>query len=311
MILTLAMQAAVFIMAPDLPVFSDATFDEAAAKFWPATAMVLVVADETYTQQDWERSALADRELVAFFDSKRIPVVYADIHENRAACWLLDVDRLPAVIVFVGGEERGRRYGLPIMKAEQFVEWFELLGSGSSPAEELRKRITAEPENVRLRAELIRELSRSGNGSAAHSEIVWFLMHPDQVDGMYDRPPTEAEARLALLSFVGGLREPLSLWPKDQQALGPGEHRLPRGRTWAEVEQLAVMPDFTQKSTRNIHHLAKLIVEVRDTLQSRVVAETASERDRFVLDALTLSETEFQALAKRLSEHPRPHAESP
>jgi hypothetical protein len=239
MLTTLALHAALTVAAPDLPVFSDATFDEAVAKFWPATAMVLVVADEQFTQQDWERSDWADPELTEFFRSERVPVVYADLHENRAACWLLDFDSVPAVIAFVRGEERGRRYGLSLGEAKELVEWYELVRSGSSPAAKLRERIAASPDKTEWRWELIQELHQSGEKLEMHTEVAWFLSHPDRLTTMDgERRIDDAEIRPTLLWFIASMREKLG-FAYDDPRLGVSRKLADDPKAvWRELERL-------------------------------------------------------------------------
>ncbi len=309
MLATLALHAVLIAAAPDLPVFSDATFDEAVARGWPSMSMVLVVGNEQYTQTDWQRSDWADPDATKYFQSKHVRVVYADVDEHRAACWLLDLDRLPAAIVFTGGEERGRRYGLTSGEAKKLVEWHELLRSGSSPAAKLRERIAAEPDNAQLRGELINELNQAGDELGVHTEIAWFLTHPDRFDDVSERPASEAEVRGGLLWFVGGLRERLNLWGAEPTQDGAESRVGSSPRTWSEVEGLAALPDAEQESLRLTQGLARLALEVRGVLQARVDAGTATDRDRFVLEALAASPERFQAMLSQESE--RQKAEPP
>lgn len=301
MILTLAMQAAVFIMAPDLPVFSDATFDEAAARFWPASAMVLVVADKQYTQQDWDRSFWADPKVNEFFRSERVPVVYADIEEDRAATWLLDLDRLPAVIIFVGNQERARRYGLQSGGSDDLIAWYTIVRSGTTPAKQLRERIAAEPGDVALRWELIRELDRSGKRDEMRTEIGWFLRHPDRfVMGDQEEPVSEPANRLGLLWFIASMREKLGFSYDDPRPDISGKLADDPDEAWRAVARLTAAQDTEDRQARSRIHLARVAMEIRETLDTRVREENASERDRFVLEALTASEDQFRRLYERV-----------
>lgn len=309
MLTTLALHA-VLAAAPDLPVFAEASLDEAVLRSWPGSAMVLVVAGDEYTPADWARSEWADPDLTAFFDERRIPVVYADRDEHRAAVWLLDVERLPAVIIFIGGEEKARRYGFRQGEAADLTAWYELVASGTTPAEQLRQRIAADPDNAILRAELMHELNRSGDTAGVRTQVAWLLAHPDRIDDAQDHPATEHDARCALLWFVGALREPINLWGGDAPPIDPSDAR-PSTRTWDDVERLAGEPDAGGKAARSTRHAARLALDLRKTLEARVAQTTASERHRFVLKALTAPAEDFRAMLQRCAADQSADAERP
>lgn len=303
--------AAVSAVAPDLPVFADATLDEAVRRGWPSGSMILVVDNGETTAEEWDHSPWSEPSLVEHLRERRVRVVYANSQEQRAVAWMLDLDRTPAAILYLGGEERARRYGARHGEAAatELIEWFEAVRGGSSPADRLRERIAKDPTNAALRWALIRVLNISGELLEEYTEIVWFLKNPDHWAGMKAGSRTEADARAGLLWIIASLREKLGYSGVYADDSGQGPRQRDTAEIWAYIERIDALPTDDDDRFRLERHLNRLALEVRDALRARIADGSASGLDRFVLDALGASSDEFQNIADGVTEETRQQSE--
>lgn len=285
--------------APDLPIISELSFDEAVAQHQTSTALILLVATEQYTAEDWERSVWNQPELTDYITGRRIPVVYADTTADAAAVWLLEVDRLPAAIYFSNGVERGRRYGLDgrDTAADTMVRWLEATRRGSSLSKELRRQIEENPDNMQLRSELIHELNTEGDGAGVTEQICWLLNHSDiyHQTVQAEQDYSEDRFRTGVLHFVGGLLERVG------NTLSQVFHSVRPEDRWQQLEARLNRPvgPQTNAENENARSLAH-ILELQQTLAARVANDTASDLDRFVLNALNASEDELSDMFDNL-----------
>lgn len=285
--------------APDLPIISDLSFDQAVAQHTTSTALILLVATEQFTAEDWERSVWNRPELTDYITGRRIPVVYADTTTDAAAVWLLEVDRLPAAIYFSNGVEKGRRYGLDGRDnaADTMVRWLEATRRGSSLSKELRRQIEEDPDNIQLRSELIEELQTEGNNAGAIEQICWLFDHNDATfeASKAEGGSSEDLFRTGILFYIGGMLErvgttitgdPFADWPEDR---------------WEQLDAWLRRPDPDERNDEKQHRRSLgYILELQRTLAARSANGSASERDRFILNALNASKAELGAMYEEL-----------
>lgn len=271
--------------APDLAYFSDLSIDEATAASKQSNGMVVVLANEQYTAEQWSQSAWGQPEFVEFAESLSWTFVYVDIDQQPAVRWLMDPAALPTTIYFRNNDEIIRHHGLagaPL--TDWLLDWFRAIKRGTTLVQEAREAVETNPSDIEARFRLIGELRGAGMDAEAVTEYCWLIEHNDVWKQGLDA--TENELRTQMYWIIGSFRDRFDLhWQKPY----PGaSETIPSRDGWQEAMDLVttVLPGETQ-SWRERRERVRPIVELRKSLEAKVRDDTATERDVFALTVLT------------------------
>ncbi len=284
---------------PELACLSDRSVDDlfADSKIQTGSKLFLVlVGDEPFSksafeQDDWERSVWNDPEFAAFLSEQKIPAVYMSGKENAAFYSTLDISSLPRVLLYQGSVLRSSRAGLAAASDSSrtsMIEWIEHIQTGITPVEAAYLAVGDDPDDAGLRMKLMDELWKERRETECIEQLCWLINSNDQYKhALMERSAElrENEFRYDLLYQIMSLRDSLGLssdgWAT-AMARVESDQQDPRKLMGHRLEQ------------RDEQY--KLLVDLRRTLESRIEDNAGSDRDRFILLALTAEGSEKQAL---------------
>ncbi len=256
----------------------------------------------------WEMSIWNDPEFAQYLKEKKLSVVYMDGESDPAFFSTLEISSLPTFFYFQQREIRSSRSGLvPASEEsrERMIEWVEAVGSGTTPVESAYTEVDADPENIELRIKLMSELWKERRETEVLIQSCWMLDHNElhfqysvkEYLEKYDQELSEEEYRADLLWKVMSLRDNLGLYRRESV-------NRPTTDGWAEhvsmVEFAEANPWREFRSwRRKRNEQVKAVLALRGALESRRDDNTATERDLFILKALTAEGDEGRAMAEK------------
>ncbi|MHA7814414.1 MAG: hypothetical protein ACX94C_13610 [Phycisphaerales bacterium] len=266
----------------------------------PKLFLVLVgegpFSKSAFEQDDWERSVWNDPEFAAFLSEQDIPAVYMSGKENAAFYSTLDISSLPRVLLYQGSLLRSSRAGLAAASdtsRTSMIEWIKQVQTGITPVEAAYLAVDEDPENAMLRMKLMDELWKERRETEYLEQLCWLIDHNEQYKhALMERSAelNENEFRYNLLYQILSLRDNLVLssdgWTRAMARVESAQ-RDPRKRMRHHREQ------------RDEQY--KFLVNLRRSLESRIEDNAESDRDRFILQALTAEGDEQQSLIEQYS----------
>lgn len=276
----------------------DGSFEQAIQE-QPLNPIILVLNDTRLDYVYWNQWAFQTPEVQDWIARRRIRVVFEDVHENSTLSFLVRPSLLPAVVVFdTGGREIGRRYGYRSSDTpEVFIEWADSL-HGVPLHIALSQQLEDEPTNTELRSRVIDELGRAGLEYEQYEHFAWMLDHNARFAEFTRNPvlagnenaeePRERDIRHGLLWLASSMREKVGYLAHDGYDPRDGSARVPAISGWQAAASLVDSEPVYQHPFRGDRRkLYTPIVHLRRSLEARRDAGTATERDLFVLTALT------------------------
>jgi hypothetical protein len=284
--------------APDMAYFSDFTINEAVAALKQTNGMVVVLANEQYTAEQWSQSAWGQPEFAEYAESIPWTFVYVDIDQEPAVRWLIDPAVLPTAIYFSNNDEVIRHHGLAgAPRVDWLLDWFRAIERGTTLVHEAREAVETNPSDIKARFQLISELHGAGMDAEAIAQYCWLIEHNDVwAEGS---GASEQELRTQMYWVIGSFRDRYDLhWQKPYPR---APDTVPSRDGWQQAIYLVATewPEETQSSLERRERI-RPVVELRHALESRVHAGTATDRDLFALTALTGSGDQVRTLAEEL-----------
>tara|TARA_R110002073_G_scaffold118918_1_gene258490 strand:+ start:373284 stop:374270 length:987 start_codon:yes stop_codon:yes gene_type:complete len=256
----------------------------------------------------WERSIWNDPEFAQYLKEKKLSVTYMDGESDPAFFSTLEISSIPTIFYFQHGEVRSRRSGLVPASEESrksMIEWINAIGSGITPVESAYAAVDADPENVELRIKLRSELWKERRDTEMLVQKCWMLDHNNlayeytakEYLANYDEQLSENEYRAGVLWTVMSMRDNLGLYRRESSY-------QPTTDAWADrisMVEFAERNPWRDLGSRQRKQIAQVkpLLGLRNALESRRDNKTATERDLFILMALTSEGDESRALAEK------------
>ena len=299
---------------PELACLSGETVNEIFASRLRKSgrSFLVIVGAGTYKSgidaDTWEKSIWNDPEFAQYLKEKKLSVVYMDGESDPAFYSTLEISSLPTIFYFQQKEARSRRSGLIPASEESrkiMIEWIKAVGSGMTPVESAYAAVDADKESVELRTKLRSELWKEKRETEMLVQSCWMLDHNDlayeytakEYLANYDEQLSENEYRAGVLWTVMSIRNNLGLYRRESRF-------KPTTDGWADrisKVEFAESNPRRELGSRQRKHIeqVKLVLALRDALESRRDNKTATERDLFILMALTSEGDEGRALAEK------------
>lgn len=288
---------------PNITTLSDLTIDQAFADSNRNNTYggVVILVDNQYVQSEsWGRSAWNDADFSKRLKSQRTPVVYITGKSHPAIYALLSPSSTPAAYFWDNSEIKSKRFGFSVKDTpERMLEWIKLARRSNSFSKEMIKQLKDSPNDIALRWELMYELNREKDETEIRRQFCWLFEHnelwfqhalkSDDAKSQDVEDP-EMSFRASLWWFIMAARENLGLF-KDMRPEFEGA-QLRDG--W---EEAVLFVDHEENHVEHEEDL-RIYVNFRRTLESKRDNNTATDRDLFILKALTAEGEEARALAE-------------
>ncbi|MBL4698080.1 MAG: hypothetical protein JKX70_04525, partial [Phycisphaerales bacterium] len=263
------------------------------------------VYKNAFDAESWEKSIWNDPEFAQYLKDKKLSVVYMDGESDPAFYSTLEISSLPTVFYFQQKEIRSRRSGLVPAREESrksMIEWIKAVGSGMTPVESAYAAVDADQEDVELRTKLMGELWKEKRETEMLVQVCWLLDHNDlayeyaakEYLAKHDEELSEEEYRAGLLWKVMSLRDNLGLY-RQESRFKPTTDGWPDHISMVEFAEANPRRELGSWQRKQIEQ-TQTVLTLRDALESRRDDKTATERDLFILMALTSEGDESRAL---------------
>ena len=258
---------------------------------------VLLILDDAKTQpEDWKSSVWNDPQLCAFMSKNNIRFVWADPDIDN---YYFDMMKAHGELVIRYWDARSfmsiQRYGLSRFDtAESTIEWLEAALSGSSLIHEMFEELRANPEDIALRWKTHTELCRQAPRAGEWQRGLLPLLRDDEGWFVF----MQKEFGLDEQSFRSHIVELIAHFRQGSYLFEPEETT----RDSAGWESAMSYVDNHRTITWGKGAAHKIdAVRFRRELESQIADGTATDRDRFILNALTAEGEEWQALVEQYS----------
>ena len=260
--------------------------------------------------KSWERSIWNDPEFAQYLKEKKLSVVYMDGESDPAFFSTLEVSSLPTIFYFQQKEIRSSRSGLVPATEESrksMVEWIEAVGSGMTPVESAYAAVDADQENVELRINLPNELWKERRETEMFVQSCWLLDHNDlayeyaakEYFAKHNEGLSEEEYRAGLLWTVMSFRDSLGLY-RQESNFNPSTDGWSDQVSMVEFAEANPWRDLGSWQ-RKLVERTQTVLTLRAALESRRDENTATDRDLFILKALTVEGKEREAMINEYS----------
>jgi len=288
---------------PNIATLSDLTIDQAFANEQSINnnyGLVILADEHPLYPESWERSVWNDETFAQQLKDRKIMVVYISRDSDPAIYSLLNPRSSPAVYFWNFGAIQSSRFGHSSSDTpEKLLEWTRLARQGSSFSKEIINQLKETPNDFKLRFELIKELYREKNYDTYFEQICWVFEHneawhqyeinhelfdPEQ----YSDP--ETHTRAAVIQYTNWFREQLKL----------NIHTKSKRSDADQIDgwDQAIKATDLRLLTTELDYARDTIVVLRRTLESKRDNNTATDRDLFILKALTAEGEEARALTE-------------
>ncbi len=264
------------------------------------------VSKNGFTSEDWEASIWNDQEFAQYLHDNKMAVVYMDAKTNPAYYSTLDIGSVPTILFIDQLEVVSTRHGLGRASdkmRDDMIKWIDAILSGKTLVDKAYLAVHQDPENIELRQNLMKELGDERRESEYTTQICWLLenneSYKEYLSEQYleneNTELSEEEFRAWILWQVMSLRDNLGLYK--QASIG----NRPEIDGWSR--QVSLLESSKKQPWRKLYssHQNSLqriqtVFGLRQTLESKRDEDTASDRDLFILKALTAEGDESQAL---------------
>lgn len=148
--------------------------------------------------QMMDRTTWLDADVIGWLAERAI-AIQIDVDAEKELARQLRIQAMPTMIAFVNGEELDRTVGAK--KPKELLAWLEGVIRGESTLATLERTVGSEPQNMRARFDLARELLRAGRQAEALAGFLWLWQH------MLEHEPALYGVRM---SFLAGELETLA-----------------------------------------------------------------------------------------------------
>lgn len=290
---------------PELTCFSDRSVDDLFAdwKIQTGQRLFLVIVGEgpfeksAFEQDDWDRSIWNDPAFAAYLSEHEIQAVYMSGKENAAFYSTLEISSFPRVLLYRGSVLRSSRAGLGTASDElrtSMIEWIEQVQSGTTPVEAAYMTMDADPDNARLRMDLMEELCKERRETEYLEQLCWLIKNHEQHKQVLEERSTdltERAFRYDLLYRIMSLRDNQGL-SSDGWADAIAQLEYTQRNPWRSVN-----PRLIKQQEQH-----KLLIDLRRTFEARIANSSANDRDQLILRALTAEGDEQRSLIKQYSQ---------
>jgi len=306
----------VFAAPPDLECLSDLSFNDA----YSSTVMVrlnspivILIGDTPDTDSDpTETWAIWNEPLVLkFLKGRKLVVTYLDEDTPDQPYLELFMPESRPMVIYRDG--RGRQYRRSMNdladSPEGLIDWLEHPGRESAEHKinelKLLRRIANYPDDPRWRLELIKEYHRVGNAYGADRLFVWLFKHNDlwkkyEVQRQKGKLDEDGFKRI-LFAEISRIRDQHHLFTSPVQLSWFDEVETYEFDDWVTREQWK-MRQFTFTNGIGIDATMQWkMLPVAEELIARRENNTATDRDLFILKALTAEGEGWEALVKEYS----------
>lgn len=292
-----------FAAPPDIDCLSGLSVTEAfeQRKHNRPKNIIFLVSDGGFPSESWESSIWNDPEFVEHLKKSGITVAYMDRETDPVLYEILKIESLPT-FVFYHDSILTRRRSLTRTTDEvraSYIEWVDAAKRGTTRSRIMQAELDIDPNNIELRFELMKEFHNEGLEADGMECLYWLFEHNElyfqswkakalEEQEEFENP--EMSFRAMLLWFISGPRDNLGLY-KRQSSRVDG---YPPRDGWAEAIK---MVDENRVNTEHDRKI-EVMVKFRQTLESKRNNNTATNRDLFILKALTAEGEEARALTE-------------
>ena len=294
------------VSPPDISYLTDYSVDEVVSNYSIGRRIILA-ADASVEDQGQVWGLWMDPRVVDYFEKATNTVVIyldEDSHEDPYL-EALKVRSLPSVVHLSRGGMLQRRMET-FENANELLRWLRNAQSGKRWYDELYKRVANNPDDLRWRFELIKELQNEGNAYGADRLFAWLFTHNDlwkkYEEQRHRGKLNEEEFKKVLFAEISRIREQHNLFTSPVRLRRFDEVETYEFDDWVSREQwkmrqITFMNGIGIDATmqRKLLPVAERFIEARDS-------GTATDRDLFILHALTAEGEEWQAMVDHYAE---------
>jgi hypothetical protein len=305
--------AIIFIMAsavhafatpPNLDSLSGISFNEFIEdQDWDEKRVLLFVDESEPDRQLWEGSVWNDPEMVEFLKEQGVVVIWIDPDEDEHYFNMFKSNDLPCIRYGISKNQNHIRNGIdPEETTSYMIEWLTPAINHSSYIKELGEKIHLDPNDHGSRWKVLNEyrkqMSYSYARALAYENLLPLL---DQNQEWYEyihanEGMDEQEFLVTLVQIIGEYRTATYLFgePEDDS-----KSRFIRSG-WKGAIEYTDLDGRSFNWGKGVMHRVRAVRFLRE-FEIRCDSETATERDLFILKALTAEGEEWEAMIKEYS----------
>jgi hypothetical protein len=263
--------------------------------------IIFLVSDRGFPAESWESSIWNDPEFVEHLKKSGIMVAYMDRETDPVLFEVLKIESLPTFVFYHDSILTRRRSLLHTTDEvrDSYIEWVDAAKRGTTRSRIMQEELESEPSNIELRFELMKEFHNEGRDADGMKCLYWLFEHNEMyfqyvkrlaIEEQEELENPEMSFRAMLMWFINGPRDNLGLYIKHRSRV---DNSPPRDG-WAEAIKLVDDNRINTEHDRKI----EVMVNLRRTLELKRENNTATDRDLFILKALTAEGDEARALAE-------------
>jgi len=278
---------------PNLACLSNLTKEQALSQSNTQDSIVLFAGDTPETNA-WSTSIWDDPAFAAHLKASNITVVNTTEHPSNYYANPIRPTELPAFFYYHQGKITTKRSGLPPATEEtraDYINWINAAKSAAPLSQHFIAQLKDDPDNFKLRFQLLDEFENESNLAAYYQQICWIFDHNEpwhQYEINHDLfdpdlyPDPELYTRAAVIQYTHQPRKRLNL--RQRNSIDGWNQAI------QESDQALLATDYDRARAA--------FVNLRQTLEARRDTNTATDRDLFILHALTAEGEEWQQLVK-------------
>ena len=278
--------------APEIACLSDQSINEL-TKLNHQNYILLYTGNAT-NPEHWDASIWNDPAFVAYLNATNIPVIHTTRHPNSYYTNPIRPTELPVFFFYHDGEITTKRAGFEPATEEtraDYINWINAAKSTKPLSQSFVAQLKDDPNNFKLRFQLLDELENESNLGAYYEQICWIFEHNEawhqyEINHeLFDTslyPDPELYTRASVIQYTYQPRKRLNL----------------RLRSSIDGWDQAIQQSEQSLLTTDYDRARAAFVKLRQTLESRRDNNTATDRDLFILKALTAEGEEWKQLLK-------------
>lgn len=305
-LLTILTQCVFAAPPPAISYLTDEPIDE--VLFNSSKGRIIILAADASVEDQNEVWALwMDPRVVDYFEGeKNTIVIYLD-EDTHQDPYLkaINVRSLPSIVQW--NPHRCQRRMETFSNANELLRWLRNAKYGTSYTTGLYGRVANDPDNIQLRFELITELEKEDSQFAALQLLPWLVEHNDTWFRYEKRTRggklEEENFKQILFHHIKELREATNLF-----AHSDGKHKF---TSWVEYYRWrktifysgSVSPGWMMSD--QLDNCIQKDSYIR-SLESAIEQGTATDRDLFILKALTSEGEEWESMIEQYTSSNEP-----
>jgi len=287
---------------PNLECLDELDFQQASSESpWEARPVLLLIDDANLDPQIWESSVWNSPELNTFLDDQGFVVIWIDPHIDKMYFDGFKVFGHTVVrywdcnsfqqLIRIGLDDRDT--------TESVIEWLKPALDGSSLRTELRKELNDDPENQGVRWQLLNEERRcytSGYTRALMYGLLLSLLDNNQSWFEYiqvHEKIDEQQFRSIIIEVIEEFRAETYLFGEPAM----NKHNKSDHKGWNGAIAYTEIDNRILNWGKGAMHRVRAVRFLRE-FETRSMSDTATDRDKFILHALTAEGDDWETLVQ-------------